>query len=486
MKILIAASEMVPFAKTGGLADMVGALSRELQGMGHEVTCIVPFYRSVAEAAGDARPTGVKITVPVGVKQVSAEILETRMPDRRRVLFVRRDEYFDRSQLYRIPERDYEDNAERFIFFSKVVVSLSHTMNLQPDVIHCHDWQTALVPAFLRWASGRSGATGATTKSQPRTVFTIHNLAYQGVFWGFDFPMTNLPGEYFTADGLEFFGHLNCMKGGLVFSDVITTVSRKYAEEIQTGIFGCGLESVLQKRRDRLFGILNGADYAEWNPETDTRIAQRFSANNLAGKTACRRDLLKTFGLDENYNGALVGIVSRLTDQKGFDLVADAATELCRRDMKLVVLGNGESNFEQMFRHFADQHPHQVAARIGFDDALAHKIEAGADIFLMPSRFEPCGFSQMYSLKYGTIPIVRATGGLDDTVQNFDAATGQGNGFKFAKYESAAMLAKLDEALGVFAQPKQWAQLQRNAMVCDFSWRKAAQEYVALYEKKLR
>lgn len=479
MKILIAASEMVPFAKTGGLADMVGALSRELQAMGHEVTCVVPFYRAVAQAARDAKPSGVKITVPVGVKQVSAEILETRMSDGRRILFVRRDEYFDRSQLYRIPERDYEDNAERFIFFSKVVVSVAHTMNLQPDVVHCHDWQTALVPVFLRWAGGAS-------RPAPRTVFTIHNLAYQGIFWGFDFPMTNLPGEYFTADGLEFFGHLNCMKGGIIYSDVVTTVSRKYAEEIQTGMFGFGLESVLQKKRDRLFGILNGADYVEWNPETDPHIAARFSAKDLSGKTVCRRDLLTTFGLDANYNGALVGIVSRLTDQKGFDLVADAADELCRRNLKLVVLGNGESNFEQMFRHLAEQHPQQVAARIGFDDVLAHKIEAGADMFLMPSRFEPCGFSQMYSLKYGTIPIVRATGGLDDTVQNFDPKTGKGNGFKFAEYESAAMLAKLDEALAVFAQPKLWAQLQRNAMACDFSWRKAAQEYVALYEKKLK
>jgi starch synthase len=480
MKILIAASEMVPFAKTGGLADMVGGLSRELQAMGHEVICVMPFYRAVAQAASEARPSGVKITVPVGVKQVSADILETRMADGRRALFVRRDEYFDRSHLYRIAERDYEDNAERFIFFSKAVVSLAHTLNLQPDVIHCHDWQTALVPVFLRWISGAS----ATRDRQPRTVFTIHNLAYQGIFWGFDFPMTNLPAEYFTADSLEFFGHLNCMKGGIIFSDVVTTVSRKYAEEIQTGMFGFGLEAVLQKRRDRLFGILNGADYSAWNPETDPHIAARFSANELSGKAACKGDLLAAFGWDRGYRGALVGIVSRLTDQKGFDVVWQAESELCRRDIKLVVLGNGESNFEQMFRRFAEKHPQQVAARIGFDDALAHKIMAGADLLLMPSRFEPCGFSQMYGMKYGTIPVVRATGGLDDTVQNFDAKTGQGNGFKFADYDSVAMLAKLDEALAVFAQPALWQQLQANAMACDFSWRKAAQEYVALYEKQ--
>jgi starch synthase len=486
MKILLAASEMVPFAKTGGLADVVGALSEELAALGHDVTCVLPFYRSVAETVGkDARPTGAKLTVPVGIKQVNADIVELPLGQNRRVYFVRRDEYFDRSQLYRIPERDYEDNAERFIFFSKIVVSLIHSMNLKPDVVHCHDWQTALVPVFFRWVSGRSANGLPAAPRVPKLVFTIHNLAYQGVFWGFDFPMTNLPAEYFTPEGLEYYGHLNCMKGGILFSDAVTTVSRKYAQEILTPECGFGLEAVLQKRQDRLSGILNGVDYSDWNPETDPSIKSRYNATDLSGKQICKQDLLAEFGLDVNFTGPVIGVVSRLTDQKGFDLIETAMPQLLRHDVKLVVLGEGETHYEEMLRQFAARFPQQVGVRIDFDDALAHKIEAGSDFFLMPSRFEPCGLNQMYSLKYGAIPIVRATGGLDDTIENFDPRTGAGNGFKFADYEAGAMLAKIEEAMAVFAQPLLWRQLQRMAMSSDFSWRSAAQKYVELYQQPL-
>jgi starch synthase len=476
VKLLFAASEMTPFAKTGGLGDMVGSLPAALTELGHEVTCCLPFYRCAREAARKAAPAGLSFRVPVGSNELSADILELKTSAGVRVLFVQRDEFFDRSELYHTGARDYEDNAERFIFFSKAVAELLGHERYRPDVLHCHDWQTAfaLVEALHRQQT-RGAAYGV------KTVFTIHNLASQGLFPATDFRLTDLPGEFFRPHTLEFYGRLNLMKGGLVFSDAITTVSPTYAQEIQTPEGGCGLDPVLRSRHDRIHGILNGADYGKWNPATDPMLKQNYSAQDPAGKRVCRAELLRRFNVQAGETTPVAAFISRLADQTGADLLLESMDDLLRLGLALVILGRGERRYEEQLQERARKHPQRVVVQTGYDEAMSHQVQGGADVLLVPSRFEPCGLTQLYALKYGTIPVVYATGGLADTVTPYDVESGTGHGFRFTTYSPQAFVSAVQQAVSVYKEPNQWKKIMENAMACDFSWRATAVNYEKLY-----
>jgi starch synthase len=415
--------------------------------------------------------------VPMGTALRFPALADGARPGGVQYFFVDDPEYFDRDQLYGAAGRDYPDNAERFAEFARAAIELAKQLWL-PDVIHCHDWQSALVPVLLRTAY-----TPDPQLSGVPVIFTIHNMGYHGLFARDVLARVGLPDSLFRMDALEFFGHLNYLKGGLVFSDYLTTVSRKYAQEIQTTEYGHGLDGVVRARADRLVGILNGVDYAIWNPEVDSLIAARYSARDLSGKQACKRDLLGEFQLpEENLARPLIGIVSRFADQKGFDLLSQIADALMQEDVAIVALGSGEAKYERMFRELSEEFPKRLAVKVAYDNTVAHKIEAGADIFLMPSRYEPCGLNQIYSLRYGTVPVVRATGGLDDTIEPFDPAGRRGTGFKFSEYSGPALLAALREALAAFGDKTAWRRLQANGMAKDFSWNASALEYGRLYD----
>ncbi len=473
MKILMVASEAVPFAKTGGLADVVGALPQALQALGRQVAVVLPLYRTAhPQAAETVFPS---LTTPLGT-QTHFPAVQSLVHQGVRFYFVSYPPFFDRAGLYGTPEGEYPDNAERFALLCRAAIEIAQ-LDFRPDVMHCHDWQSALVPVFLRSVYARSAA------GRLPVLFTIHNLGYQGLFRSDILGQIGLPRSLFTVDGLEFYSKVNLLKGGLVYSDAISTVSRGYAREIQTEEYGFGLEGLLRHRSLALSGILNGVDYAHWNPATDPHLAAHYSPEDLSGKRACKKDLLESFGLPTgNLDRPVIGIVSRLTVQKGADLIAEAAPELAAEDLDLVVLGAGEAAYEQLLGNLAARYPERVAVRIAYDDALAHKIEAGADIFLMPSRYEPCGLNQIYSLKYGAVPVVRATGGLDDTVENFDPATKKGTGFKFAEYSAKAMMESIRRALEAYRKPATWKKLMRNGMNQDYSWGASAAQYARLYD----
>jgi starch synthase len=477
MKILFVASEGLPYSKTGGLADVIEGLPRALRELGHEIVVLLPRYRG--NKASSVLISSV--TIALGNQLRFPAIVEGKPIEGVRYCFVDDPEYFDRAQLYGDRSGDYPDNAERFAEFSRAAIEFVKRIWL-PDVIHCHDWQTALVPVLLR----TQHATDPAVRSLP-SVLTIHNLAYQGVFPRTALETIGLPPQLFTMDALEFYGRMNFLKGGLIYADYLTTVSRRYAKEIQTPEYGAGLEGVIRNRGDRLVGILNGVDYSAWSPEADSFIAQNYSVHNLAGKKACKKDILAQYKLPEdNLDRPLAAIISRFVDQKGFDLIISIADELARENMSIVALGTGLPVYEKAMKAFAEKHPGKVAVKVGFDNALAHKIEAGADIFLMPSRFEPCGLNQIYSLRYGTVPVVRATGGLDDTVQNFDGSNGQGTGFKFEEYTGEQLLDAVRRALAVYRNQQAWHTLQANGMAKDFSWKTSAASYVTLYEAARR
>jgi starch synthase len=375
---------------------------------------------------------------------------------------------------------DYPDNAERFAMFSRAVIEASKLLGV-PDVFHCHDWQTALIPVLLH----TNYVTDPAFKKSA-VIFSVHNQGYQGLFESDVLPLLNLPWELFTMNRMEFYGKVNFLKGGIVFSDAITTVSKRYAQEIQTSEYGFGLEGVLRARSGNLFGILNGVDYGEWDPAIDPFIARKFSPADLSGKSDCRADLLQEFGLAPLADHALIGIVSRFAIQKGFDLIASAADRLLHDPVQMVVLGTGDPQYEQLFLKLQQQYAAKFAVKVAYDNALAHKVEAGADIFLMPSRYEPSGLNQMYSLKYGTVPVVRATGGLDDSIEDWNPATRQGTGFKFHAYHGEALYSALREALDAFKDRDGWRQLMLNGMKKDFSWSRSAREYVKVYERALQ
>ncbi|HLW44405.1 MAG TPA: glycogen synthase GlgA [Candidatus Acidoferrales bacterium] len=473
MRILFVASEGLPFSKTGGLADVIEALPRALVGLGHEVAVVLPQYRGTP-ATAVALPS---VTIPMGGTRLRfPSITEAPAVGGIHYFFVDDPAYFDRDHLYGGATGDYPDNAERYSEFCKAAIELAKQV-WPPDVIHCHDWQSALVPVLLRTTYGDD----PLVRDIP-VVFTIHNMGYHGLFGRDALDRAGIPVGVFHPAGIEFFGSVNFLKGGLVFADYLTTVSRKYAQEIQTREFGYGLDGVVRGRADRLVGILNGVDYTAWSPERDKVIAARYSAKDLSGKHVCKQALLDLFGLPpEHLPKPVVGIVSRFADQKGFDLIAETAHELMHEELLLVVLGTGERKYEELFRALAAAYPGRIGVKIAYDNAVAHKIEAGADLFLMPSRYEPCGLNQIYSLKYGTVPIVRATGGLDDTIEAYDVEHGTGTGFKFAEYTGAAMLRSVRQAMHLFVDQRIWRRIQMNGMAKDFSWKASAVEYAKVY-----
>ncbi len=479
MKIVFASSECVPFAKTGGLADVVGALGLELAKLGHEVAVYLPFYPRVRpHIQGEVKYAVHSITIPFQYYNRFAGIVDGGTRDGVQYYFVDCPDLFARPELYGTRDGDYPDNAERFGLFSRAVLEACKLLGV-PDVFHIHDWQAATLAIFLRTIYAADPAL-----RRAAVVMTIHNAAYQGAFPPQTTEQLLLPWEIFTMDKVEQFDRFNFLKGGLVYSDILTTVSRKYAEEIQTPEFGEQLDPVLRARSADLRGILNGVDYAQWNPATDLHLAARYTVEDLAGKSKCRADLLKTFDLGTvEQTTPVIGIVSRFATQKGFDMVAQIAGQLSDREVAVVALGTGEPTLEKFFRDWAFWHRGKVAVKVTYDDVLAHKIEAGSDMFLMPSKYEPCGLNQIYSLKYGTVPIVRATGGLDDTIEEWDAEKGTGTGFKFYGYDPRDLLGAIDRALAAFSDKQAWTHLMRNGMARNYSWQQPAREYAAVYEE---
>lgn len=479
MNIIFAASEGVPFSKTGGLADVVGALPRALVELGHTVTTFLPRYKQTQ--LGRAKVAIRSVTVPFDDQYRFCSVLDGGEHAGVQFYFIEYPPFFERDSLYGVPGGgDYPDNAERFALFSRAVLEATKTLGV-PDVFHCHDWQSALIPVLLH----SNYVTDPVLRKVP-VVFTIHNQGYQGIFEPDVLPLLNLPWELFTINRMEYWGKVNFLKGAIAFSDLLTTVSRRYAQEIQTSEYGFGLEGMLRLRKDNLAGILNGVDYSEWDPSHDKYIAARYSSEDLAGKGVCRHDLLQTFGLEAAPAHALIGIVSRFAQQKGFDLIASIADRLLHDPVQVVVLGTGDKQFETLFLRLQQQYPKKFAVKVMYDNSLAHKVEAGSDIFLMPSRYEPSGLNQMYSLRYGTVPVVRATGGLDDSIEDWNPATRQGTGFKFHAYHGEALYSAVREALEAFKDKDGWRQLMVNGMKKDFSWGRSAREYVKVYERAVQ
>jgi starch synthase len=476
MHIAFVASEGVPFSKTGGLADVVGALPRALAALGHQVSVYLPRYRQTKLT--DPAVVVRSITVPFDDKHRFPSVVTGGSQGGVRFYFVEYPPYFDRDGLYGTPAGDYPDNAERFTLFSRAVLEASKILGV-PQIFHCHDWQAALVPVLLRTVYAEDPAF-----REAGTVFTIHNMGYQGLFPPDILPLLMLPWDLFTVSKMEFFGQVNFLKGALTYADFVTTVSRKYSQEIQTAEYGFGLEGVLHDRAATVTGILNGVDYDEWSPQTDKFTVARYSPQDLSGKAKCKQDLLTAFGISKaDLKLPVIGIVSRFAAQKGFDLIAQIMDRLAREEMIVVALGTGDKTYEDMFLRLNKQFPDKIAVKVAYDNAIAHRIEAGADMFLMPSRYEPCGLNQIYSLKYGTVPIVRATGGLDDTIEPWDARTGKGTGFKFAEYNGEALLLTIKQALQAFRDQTSWQVLMRNGMSKDFSWNTSARDYGKIYEK---
>lgn len=535
LRILICSSEVVPFAKTGGLADVAGALPLALSELGHEVRVATPKYAIINEKEFGLKKLGA-LEAPIAHRTVKGELWEGEMRGRKeegrapkaegegrreapkseirttdaadgatdspdgsvssvvggssvssvvpkaeiRVLFIGQEGYFDREGLYQEAGRDYSDNLARFTFFCRGVLEALKALDWKPDVIHANDWQTGLIPTYLK-----------TLYAEDRffegvgTVFTIHNLAFQGTFKSELLSLTGLSWNEFVPEKLEFYGKLNLMKGGIVYADVLNTVSRQYSTEIQTEEFGCGLEELLRSRADDLYGVLNGIDYSMWNPETDGSIARNYGPDDLSGKQVCKRVLQKEMGLPKR-PVPLIGIISRLTDQKGFDLIAEVIEEIMGLDLQLMLLGTGMPEYHRMFEQIGKRYPKKMGVRLAFDNNLAHRIEAGADMFLMPSRYEPCGLNQLYSLKYGTVPIVRATGGLADTIVDYTperAEKGTANGFVFQEYSGRALLVAIKRAVATYQDRETWRKLMQTGMKQDFSWMRSAREYVTLYRK---
>ena len=475
MHIAFAASECAPFSKTGGLADVIGALPRALAYLGHNVTVYVPRYRSTK--LENPRKVIASITVPFDDRYRFCSVLDGGVRSGVQFYFIDYPPFFDREALYGTPLGDYHDNAERFAMFCRAVLEASKILGT-PDLFHCHDWQTALIPILIKTLYKEDPAFAQTP-----CVFTIHNLGYQGLFPPEVLPLLMLPWDLFTMAKLEFYGKVNFLKGAIEAADFITTVSRKYAQEIQTAEYGFGLEGVLRARAATLTGILNGVDYTEWNPANDKMIAANYSADDLSGKAKCKHDLLNEFGLAHDTQLPVIGIVSRFAGQKGFDLIQYVADRMAQEELIVIALGTGDREYEDMFRRLHKQYPQKFAVKIEFNNRLAHKIEAGADMFLMPSKYEPAGLNQLYSLKYGTVPIVRATGGLDDTIEQYDPATGKGTGFKFKEYSGEALLDSVKAAVLAYRDTQRWEKLMHNGMVQDYSWTAAAKEYVKVYER---
>ena len=476
MKVAFLASEVIPYAKTGGLADVAGALPKFLAALGAEVRVFMPLYREVRKKNLPLEPVLDGAVLRMGGLELAYEVF-ARRAEGVTVFFIDRPEYYDRDHLYGTATGDYPDNAERFAFFSRAALETMKAVGFAPDIIHGHDWQAAPVFAYLKFVYADDPFFRRT-----RSLFTIHNLAYQGLFEKDVLEAIDLPGSLFSMDGLEFYGKVNALKAGILYATAVTTVSPRYSREIQTPEFGCGLEGLLRSRAGVLHGILNGVDYRDWDPATDRLIPRNFGPDDLGGKKVCREELGRLFGLALPQDRPLAGMVTRLAGQKGLDIVCDALDALLGLGLSLAILGTGDKKIQDFLIAAQKKHPTRLGLKIAFDERIAHTIYAGSDLFLIPSRDEPCGLTQMYAMKYGTVPVVRATGGLDDSVEEFDPAAGTGNGFKFAEAASGPLLEASARAIRTFGKPRDWAVLVSNAMAADFSWERSAATYLALYE----
>lgn len=476
MHIVMASPEVTPYSKTGGLADATSALAKELANLGHEVKIFSPLYLAASENNDEIENTGLKFKVSLGRRDREGEIWK-----KGNFYFIRNDHYFLREGLYGANDREYEDNAERFIFFSRAVLEAIKIMGVKTDIVHCHDWQSALVPLYLKYVY-----SDCSEMKDAVSVFTIHNLAYQGLFPRETMDIMGISPDFFSIEALEFYGKVSFIKGGLIFADVLTTVSKKYSREIQEKEMGCGLEGVLIKRKKDLYGIANGIDYEEWNPATDKYLPFNYDSGDLSGKKKCKDKLKKVFNLPDLGDLPIIGMISRLDLQKGFEIILKSEEKLASLPLQMVFLGNGSEKIRCLLEKVAKRHPNKFAVFIGYNEPLAHLIEAGSDIYLMPSKYEPCGLNHLYSLKYGTIPVVRATGGLDDAIVNFNRKSGRGNGFKFKTFSSRALMAALNGALDLYMNNKgEWERLQKAAMAEDHSWNDSAHKYERLYKTTL-
>jgi starch synthase len=477
LRVLFLSPEVVPYAKTGGLADMAGSLPSALKRQGAEVRLCLPFYRVVREGNFETRSILKNLEVPLCKETLPVDVLETTTEENIPVYFIEREDLYDRPNLYGNAAGDYYDGLERFTVFAHASLLIAEVLGFAPDIIHCHDWQTGLVPALLKGVYRQSPIL-----QEARTVFTIHNIGYQGLFPVDKFRVTGLPVQFFNPEGLEFWGKVSLLKAGIVYSDAITTVSPTYAKEIQTPEFGLGMSGILQQRLSSLHGILNGVDYRYWNPSEDPYLPAHYSAADIRGKQICKEALIQEMNLDPSLKHLpLLGMVTRLDPQKGVDILLDIVDKILALDTTLVILGSGNRVYQEALQDVARKHPGYMGLEIGFDDALAHRIIAGADIFLLPSRYEPCGLTQMYALKYGTVPVARATGGLEDTIVAFDPYLGAGNGFKFGPYEPEAFLSSVRQAVETFRDKNQWRKIMANGMAADFSWDRSASAYMELY-----
>jgi len=476
LKVVIIVSEAVPFAKTGGLADVAGALPKALAKTGVDVSLIMPYYKTVAHGGFGERRVG-KVSVQVGANKIPAVIYRAAIPETKAdAFFIGYDPYYLRDGLYQEKGMDYADNAERFTLLSRGALEFLAAEGVKPDCFHLHDWQTGLVPVYIKdfYADAFAGAG---------TLFTIHNIGYQGNFDKKYFPITNLAWDRFVMRDVEFFGQFSFLKAGIVHARCINTVSERYAEEIQTPEFGFGMDGVLRERRSCLFGVLNGIDYHVWDPKTDPYLAAPYEMSELRGKAACKEALEAENGFKHDPRAPLVGMISRLADQKGFDILVDGIDEILQFPCRYVLLGTGDAKYHRLFDEVARRHPKKFAVHLTFDDAMAHRIYAGADMFLIPSQYEPCGLGQMIAMAYGTVPVVRATGGLADTVIDADDNPREGVGFTFERYTAPAMVEAIGRAIAAFNKPRRWRNVVRHAMGKDFSWSAAARRYAQLYQK---
>ncbi len=483
LKVLFVSPEVVPFAKTGGLADVSGSLPIALKKLGLDVRIVLPLYRMVRDNEIEFHELFENLEVPLGKDILKAGIVETRIADNIPVYMIDREDLFDRPGLYGDAKGNYDDNLERFAFFSHAALLLSKEISFSPDVVHCHDWQTGLIPALLKGPYSNHGAF-----SRAASIFTIHNLGYQGIFPADKISMTGLPSrDFFHLEGLEFWGKISLLKAGIVYADAVTTVSPTYAQQIQTPEYGMGMEGILKSRRDVLHGILNGVDYDIWDPSTDPQLAATYSPENISGKKKCKRSLILEAALDLSLqNRPLLGIIARMDSQKGFDLLMQILDSILDMDVGLVLLGSGEEQTQEALMKAAARYRGRIGLFFGLDDRLAHRIMAGVDIFLIPSRYEPCGLTQMYALKYGSVPVARATGGLADTIDHFNVKTGKGNGFAFDLYEPKAFFDAVKEAVKTFDKKSIWEKIVANSMQKDFSCESSAKNYKKLYESVLK
>ncbi len=482
LTLVTAVSEMVPYVKTGGLADVAGTLPVVLSEMGHDCHTFLPAYRAVKQKwLGKAKKIS-EVLVPLdapGTRHEKGVIWQYQDRPRHTVYFVEHDGFFDRNELYGTADGDFPDNAKRFAFFSRAVLeTLRSAVTPKPDIIHAHDWQTALIPVYLKQKYANESTFNGT-----RTVLAIHNLAYQGVFEKETLAELDLPWELFQIDKMEFWGKINFLKGGLVFADWLMTVSPTYAREVQTPDYGAGLDGLLRNRSGSMTGILNGLDTSEWNPETDRFLWKKYSSRDLEGKIHNKRELQKDRGLENSEEMLLLGLVGRLADQKGLDIILQAIPDILEQPFQLIILGTGSREYHEKLIQLAKQFPKKISVEIGFNNQLAHRIYAGADAFLMPSRFEPCGLGQLISFRYGTIPIVRKTGGLADTVMDVSENPKDGNGFVFSNYSGRNLADATRRAVSTFQDKSKWAALVRRVMNLDFSWKRSAEAYVNLYHE---